>query len=162
MNSGAENNGYSMRDVFYQEVRKNELISQGYLASRSGHSRGSTVDLTLVRKSTLTSTGTEAPSDAGLRFREEEKDCRDTAGIESTGQLDMGTIYDCFSLKSGDQATGLTAQQRTNRDTLKNLMNENGFRGYRGEWWHFTLENEPYRRNYFDFVVGEPSDTEDE
>lgn len=162
MNSGAENDGYAMKDVFYKEVHKSKLISNGYLARRSGHSRGNTVDLTLVQKSALTGSGTEAPSDAGLRFREEEKDCRDTAGIESTGQLDMGTIYDCFSLKSGDQATDLETDQQTNRDTLKNVMIENGFRGYKGEWWHFTLVNEPDGGKYFDFVVGEPSDAEDE
>jgi D-alanyl-D-alanine dipeptidase len=34
---------------FYPEIDKRNLFRDGYLASRSGHSRGSTVDLTLVR-----------------------------------------------------------------------------------------------------------------
>ena len=35
--------------VHYPNVDKSELIPQGYIASRSGHSRGSTIDLTLCR-----------------------------------------------------------------------------------------------------------------
>lgn len=33
---------------FYPEVPKNELFERGYISSRSGHSRGSTVDLSIV------------------------------------------------------------------------------------------------------------------
>jgi D-alanyl-D-alanine dipeptidase len=36
---------------FYPEVEKRELFNEGYIAARSGHSRGSTVDLTLARRS---------------------------------------------------------------------------------------------------------------
>jgi D-alanyl-D-alanine dipeptidase len=35
--------------AFYPEVPKAELFDRGYIAERSGHSRGSTVDLTLTR-----------------------------------------------------------------------------------------------------------------
>ena len=35
---------------YYPEVPKSELFAQGYIAARSGHSRGSTVDLTVVRR----------------------------------------------------------------------------------------------------------------
>lgn len=36
-----------MKSVFYPDLDKSVLFKQGYIASRSGHSRGSTVDLTL-------------------------------------------------------------------------------------------------------------------
>ena len=36
------------KPTFYPRVAKQELIARGYIAERSGHSRGSTVDLTLV------------------------------------------------------------------------------------------------------------------
>ena len=36
---------------FYPDVEKRDLFRAGYIAERSGHSRGSTVDLTLVRRS---------------------------------------------------------------------------------------------------------------
>jgi zinc D-Ala-D-Ala dipeptidase len=35
---------------FYPDIEKRDLFKLGYLAARSGHSRGSTVDLTLVRR----------------------------------------------------------------------------------------------------------------
>ena len=37
-----------MKSEFYPEVAKSNLFQLGYIASKSGHSRGSTVDLTLV------------------------------------------------------------------------------------------------------------------
>ena len=36
------------KDRFYPKVPKTALFSEGYIANKSGHSRGSTVDLTLV------------------------------------------------------------------------------------------------------------------
>ena len=37
-----------MKPQFYPEVEKRHLFRDGYIASRSGHSRGSTVDLTII------------------------------------------------------------------------------------------------------------------
>lgn len=31
-------------------------------------------------------------------------------------------------------------------------MSEAGFIPYEKEWWHFTLQNEPYPKTYFDFI----------
>lgn len=42
----------SMKDRFYPELDKSVLFAQGYISSRSGHSRGSTVDLTLFDMNT--------------------------------------------------------------------------------------------------------------
>ena len=39
-----------MKAEFYPRVDKSVLFADGYIAERSGHSRGSTMDLTLVRK----------------------------------------------------------------------------------------------------------------
>ena len=41
-----------MKQYFYPELQKQELFEKGYIASRSSHSRGSTVDLTLLDMST--------------------------------------------------------------------------------------------------------------
>ena len=35
-----------------------------------------------------------------------------------------------------------------------------GFLGIDSEWWHFTLENEPYPDTYFDFDVDVPNSVE--
>ncbi|SDB47140.1 D-Ala-D-Ala dipeptidase vanX. Metallo peptidase. MEROPS family M15D [Flavobacteriaceae bacterium MAR_2010_188] len=41
-----------MKQQFYPEVKKRNLFNSGYIASRSGHSRGSTVDLTIIDAAT--------------------------------------------------------------------------------------------------------------
>ena len=69
------------------------------------------------------------------------------------GSLDMGTGYDCFDPLAHLMVTGLTGQQRANRMLLATLMTQVGFAGYRYEWWHFTLRDEPYPNTYFDFPV---------
>jgi len=36
------------KDIFYPNVKKRNLFKLGYIASKSGHTRGSTVDLTII------------------------------------------------------------------------------------------------------------------
>ena len=83
-----------MKAEFYPGVAKEELFRGDYIATRSGHSRGSSVDLTIV------SLGGE------------------TAGRE----LDMGTGFDYFGPKSWSDNLTLTAQVRANRLLLQALM----------------------------------------
>lgn len=102
---------------------KSRLFEEGYIASRSGHSRGSTVDVTLVDMRS----GTEA---------------------------DMGGSFDYFGQRSHPDCTeGLTQTQIENRRTLQKLMTAAGFRPLDTEWWHFTLNDEPYPDTYFDFPL---------
>jgi D-alanyl-D-alanine dipeptidase len=110
---------------FYPEVDKRTLFRDGYIASRSGHSRGSTVDLTIAR----------------------------AGGGDAAGELDMGTPFDFFSPKSWTADPTVSAAQHQNRMLLANAMRRHGFHGYDKEWWHFTLRNEPYPETYFDFPV---------
>ena len=48
---------------FYPDVDKRRLFELGYIASQSGHSRGSTVDLTLVRRPDNTEVDMGTPFD---------------------------------------------------------------------------------------------------
>tara|TARA_B100000795_G_scaffold130589_1_gene97445 strand:+ start:27 stop:701 length:675 start_codon:yes stop_codon:yes gene_type:complete len=41
-----------MKAQFYPKVKKNNLLKNGYIAERSGHSRGSTIDLTIINNKT--------------------------------------------------------------------------------------------------------------
>ena len=41
-----------MKPYFYPDLEKQDLFARGYVASRSSHSRGSTVDLTLLDMAT--------------------------------------------------------------------------------------------------------------
>ncbi len=65
----------------------------------------------------------------------------------------MGTGFDCMDRTANyDNAEiGLTAQQ--NRKWLRDLMIQHGFKPYDLEWWHFTLEDEPFVDTFFDFPV---------
>jgi D-alanyl-D-alanine dipeptidase len=110
---------------YYPKVAKQVLFQEGYIASKSWHSRGSTFDLTLVSI--------------------------DNKGAPR--ELDMGTPFDFFDPKSGSEYEGLTVTQRANRLLLKTVMVKQGFKPYPKEWWHFTLKGEPYPDTYFNFVI---------
>ena len=119
---GIEDQDIRMKPYFYPNLEKDELFPKGYIAARSGHSRGSTVDLTLF----------------------------DTL---SGKEVDMGGTFDWFGLESHPSYTKITEEQYSNRMMLNEIMTTNGFKAIEEEWWHFTLENEPYPDTYFDFPV---------
>ena len=113
------------------------MFLQGYIATKSSHSRGSTVDLTLY-------------------------------DIKAEKELDMGGTFDYFGRRShpdwcGNPETGeyegslendgITAEQFKNRMILRNAMIRHGFNPIDTEWWHFTLDEEPYPDTYFSFPV---------
>lgn len=110
---------------YYPGVPKSRLFEEGYIASRSGHSRASTVDLTL-----------------GLRSAD--------GSIEP---LDMGTPFDFFDPRSNTEAPNLAPAQLANRLRLRDAMEAGGFRNYAAEWWHYTLREEPYPDEYFDLPI---------
>ena len=66
----------------------------------------------------------------------------------------MGTGFDCFDVKANTQAAGLPtdAARRTARCCV-DVMSRHGFKNYDKEWWHFTLEGEPYPDTIFDFPI---------
>ena len=49
---GIEDTDIRMKPYFYPDLNKTELFEKGYIASKSSHSRGSTVDLTLLDMAT--------------------------------------------------------------------------------------------------------------
>jgi D-alanyl-D-alanine dipeptidase len=108
-----------MKDKYYPKVDKRNLFSDGYIAERSGHSRGSTVDLTLI-------------------------------DLASGAELAMGTAWDFFDPASWPSSQEPSAQERANRALLRAVMLAAGFRPLETEWWHFTLEDEPFPETYFD------------
>ncbi len=68
-------------------------------------------------------------------------------------EVDMGGPFDFFGELSHPDYKGITEEQYHNRMLLQNVMVRSGFRPYTAEWWHFTLENEPYPDTYFEFPV---------
>lgn len=134
------------RAEFYPSIDKRDLFRLGYIAERSGHSRGSTVDLTL--------TGPAARPAQSYQPGQNLVTC--TAPYEmrfADGGLDMGTGYDCFDDASAPDSNQVDTTAQANRKILGQAMAQHGFRGLSTEYWHFTLNNEPYPQSYFDFVV---------
>ncbi len=135
-----------MQAEFYPRVRKNRLFKDGYIAAQSGHSRGSTLDLTLVR----TPPRRQETYTRGDRLR----DCARKAGARfRDNSIDMGTGYDCFDPLSHTFNGQIKGRQRANRLLLREPMIAAGFKGLKEEWWHFTLRDEPFPETFFDFPV---------
>ena len=127
----------TMRRYFYPDVDKSLLFKQDYIAEKSGHTRGSTVDLTLFDMTT------EKEVDMGGTF--------DWFGVESHPDF-------CGNPETGeylpvDSPRCLTAEQFANRMILRAAMLRHGFKPYSCEWWHFTLKDEPFPDTYFTFPV---------
>ena len=72
----------------------------------SNHSRGNTVDITLVD--------------------------------ENGNEIEMPTGFDDFSAKADRDYSDCTAAAAENARMLENIMEKHGFKGYYGEWWHYT------------------------
>ena len=106
---------------FYPDLEKSDLLAGDYIMAKSGHTRGSTVDLTIIKK------------DGSF--------------------VDMGGTFDLFSEISHPDYADLTDEQKHNRQILHDAMIKAGFKGIYSEWWHFTLEDEPYKDTYFDFDI---------
>ena len=130
-----------MKEYFYPDLDKSVLFDQEYICLKSGHTRGSTLDLTLFDMNT------EKELDMGGTF--------DWFGPEShpdfCGNPETGEY-------TGDNHTSpkgrsITAQQFANRMILRRAMLRHGFKPMDTEWWHFTLANEPFPDTYFSFPV---------
>lgn len=68
-------------------------------------------------------------------------------------EVDMGSSFDFFSEISHPTYRGITEEQYENRMILRNAMIRNGFKPYECEWWHFSLNEEPFPDTYFEFPV---------
>ncbi|WP_406692547.1 M15 family metallopeptidase [Saccharopolyspora sp. ID03-671] len=142
----AQNDDHRMKDEFYPGLAKSELYSAGYIAENSGHSRGSSVDLTLVRLPAAP----QRPYVPG----EPLHPCTDPEGKRfPDNSVDMGTGFDCFDDRAHTDDPRITGEARANRDVLRDAMTSVGLQGYSGEWWHFNLPDEPFPGEYFDFPV---------
>lgn len=110
-----------MKPYFYPYKNKDVLFEEGYIAERSGHSRGSTVDLTLF-------------------------DMRTGHDVDMGGTFDRFDLRSHPQMQDS-----ITTIQYENRMYLRDKMTQAGFLPISTEWWHFTLRDEPYPDTYFDF-----------
>ena len=131
----------SMKAYFYPDLDKSVLFEQEYIMEKSGHTRGSTVDLTLFDMNT------EKEVDMGGTF--------DWFGPEShpdfCGNPETGEYTGDNSKSPAGRI--ITEEQFHNRMILRCAMLAHGFKPLDSEWWHFTLRDEPFPDTYFTFPV---------
>lgn len=111
-----------MKSDYYPNVNKRDFFDLGYLGKKSDHTRGSTVDLTIIY-------------------------------LDSGKEMDMGTRFDFMDELSHPLNKALPESIQKNRMLLRELMHASGFRSIETEWWHFSLENDPFPSTYFNFPV---------
>ena len=130
-----------MKTYFYPDLEKDVLFPQEYICEKSGHTRGSTVDLTLFDMTT------EKELDMGGTF--------DWFGPEShpdfCGNPETGEFTGDNSKSPANRS--ITSEQFANRMILRQAMLRHGFKAMPTEWWHFTLQDEPFPDTYFTFPV---------
>lgn len=139
-----------MKSEFYPRVEKSRLFEDGYIAAKSGHSRASTVDLTIQRIDGPPVPAPHSPHPAGSCFGPIDERAPDAS-------LDMGTAFDCFDVLSHTANPAFTGEVRENRDLLVNVLAAEGFTNYENEWWHFTHRPELFPDTFFDFPVSRAS-----
>lgn len=118
-------NDERQKSDYYPRVNKSDLFRLNYIAAKSGHSRGSTVDLTIVS------------------FHKGKE----------PHELNMGTHFDYLDPASHPSSMEVSGHAYHNRMKLSEMMVEAGFVPLSTEWWHFTLVKEPHPNDYFDFIV---------
>lgn len=114
----------------YPDLDKPQLLG-GYIAPVSGHSRGATLDLTL------------------LQCDDRDADCV---------PLDMGTEFDFFGTRANTESPLATPAQRDNRHFLRDAMASQNFANYPMEWWHYTFQPEPTPGLLYDVPVTAPEE----
>ncbi|GHE23909.1 M15 family metallopeptidase [Streptomyces capillispiralis] len=136
----------AMKAEFYPDVDKTRLFADGYIAEKSGHSRGSTVDLTLVELPARPTRPYHPGQPLTPCFAPQDERFPDNS-------VDMGTGYDCFDTLSHTLDPRVQGQQRAHRLLLKNTLEDLGYVNLAEEWWHYTFKPEAYPDTYFDFPV---------
>lgn len=146
-------NDLTTKAEFYPNVDKSRLFEDGYIAAKSGHSRGSTMDLTLV-KLPARPTRPYVPGEPLVPcYAPQQQRFPDNS-------VDMGTGFDCFDTLAHTLDPRIQGQQRANRTLLKSTLEGLGFVNLPEEWWHYTFKPEPYPDTYFDFPVSAGSLTQ--
>lgn len=135
-----------MKKEFYPTVEKSNLFVDGYIDKKSGHSRGSTVDVTIAALPPKPQGSFPPGAELSECYLPLSKRFADNG-------IDMGTGFDCFHELSHTKNGQVGLEQRINRLLLQSLMEKHSFVNYDKEWWHFTLKGEPFPDTYFNFTI---------
>jgi D-alanyl-D-alanine dipeptidase len=130
--------------LYYPTVNKADVFKLGYVAKKSGHTRGSTVDLSMISLNN---------SFHSVKVSHRPLQNGEIIPFLDDGTLDMGSSFDLFHEVSHHDTPLVGSKATEQRNHLRNVMKQYGFKEYSEEWWHYTLKNEPFPDTYFDFPV---------
>lgn len=143
MRWSSDANDTKMRELYYPYVAKSELVELGYIVRRSAHSRGSTVDVTLVVS------GQNVAKTPDIIKRKLK--CGREFHHLYDGSVDMSSSFDLFDEVSSHNSKLILPESAKYRAYLSDKMQKHGFARYDKEWWHYTLRAEPFPDTYFNF-----------
>lgn len=168
----------AMRASYFPRLSsKTLLFERGYVARRSGHSRGSTVDVSVIRVGDVLRPGPYPPIFRALRTPEgSEVTGLPEAAVPSSssarpgaptvplsdtdvvpflddGSVDMWTSFDLLDVASHHDCPLIPPEHLARRNALRAVMEACGWQGTPREWWHWTLKGEPFPDTYFDFDI---------
>ena len=141
-----DENNIKRKKYHYPHIEKKNDMKDVYIDSVSGHSRGSTIDMSVIdiNKKLLKEC-----------IYEERKFNGKIYPFNNDNTIDCGTSFDLMDPASwADNNTFyFTEEQKRNRKFIRDIMESSGFKVLKEEWWHFTLINEPFPDKYFDFEI---------
>ena len=141
-----DKNNTKRKKFNYPYIEKKIDMKDIYINSVSGHSRGSTIDLSIIDKNKIL-------------LKESIYEERTFNGkiypFNNDNTIDCGTSFDLMDPASWsfNNKYDFTEEQKNNRKFIRDIMESEGFKVLDEEWWHFTLKNEPYPAQYFDFEI---------
>ena len=139
-------NDQKRKKYHYPYIEKKSDMANIYIAERSGHSHGSTVDISLIKN-----------GDELLEISKyEERVFNDKIyPFNNDNTIDCGTSFDLMDPASWavNNTFNFTEKQFENRKLIKDVMESVGFKVLEEEWWHFSLINEPFPKTFFDFDI---------
>lgn len=133
------------KSKYYPTIDKKDVFKLGYVAEKSGHSRGSTFDVTLIKLGL----GVKPVQMASKTLTDGS-----TIPFLDDNTIDMGASFDLFHPCSHHDTQLVNQSYAERRNLLRSVMKKHGFKEYAEEWWHYTLADEPFAQTYFDFVTG--------
>lgn len=143
----SKDDSQTKKEYYYPYVDKKRVFELGYVAEKSGHSRGSTFDLSIIKL------GTKAHNI--VVSKRKLTDGREISFLDD-GTVDMGSSFDLFDVASHHDTKMVGKEALDMRNFLREIMKKYGFKEYQEEWWHYTFAQGPFegdRAVYFDFEI---------
>jgi D-alanyl-D-alanine dipeptidase len=134
----------SEKEIYYPYIDKGRLFDIGFISRKSSHTRGSTVDLTIIKA---------GQSVKPIEIKQRELSDGSYIPFLDDGTIDMGSSFDLFHEVSYHDTDLINSIYTENRAILKDIMIAHGFVPYSKEWWHYSMKDEIFPDSYFDFDI---------